>query len=116
MKKITGYTETTEINGREYTVSIIKRGTGINAIYDSYLSHAGITVEMGGYPINQQYTDPPYLMSIDEAMELAICSADDYVSDLDRLVTIQDMFYDFMEEVDENRRIQKLIAEQAQKQ
>ena len=110
MKKIKGYFEEVEIDGQTYTVSIIKRGEGLATVYDHYITgEYGITLEMSGTPINQRYTNPPKVLKPDEIMRMAINEAPDFVSDINRLSTIYNMFYDFLQEVDQNREEARLL-------
>lgn len=114
MEKFTGYSEQIEINGNTYTVSIIAKGTGMKTVYFSYImGENGIAKEMSGFPIDQRQAKEPHVYTADEIMELALFEAEDFVNDIDRLDAFENMLFDFMDEVDENRRIQNEIAKHA---
>ena len=113
MKKFTGYYEEIKINGSTYTVSIVKKGTGLNAIYYSYVtSENGNTREMSGFPVDQRQAKEPHVYTPEEIMDLAMFEAEDFIGDLDRHDQLDDMLFGFLAEVDENRRIAKELQEQ----
>ena len=113
MKRETVFSEQIEEEGRTYTVLIRRSGTGIKAIWYSYvMNQTGICKEMSGYPVDQRQANEPHVYTPEEIMDMARYEAYDYISDLKRFEQLEDMLFDFMYEVDENRRIAKLIAEE----
>ena len=114
MEKFTGYFEEIEINGNTYTVAIIAKGTGIKTVYNGFImGENGIAKEMSGFPVDQRQAKEPHVYTAEEIMDMTLYEAEDFVSDIDRLSTFENMLFDFMDEVDENRRIQNEIAKQA---
>ena len=113
-RKLNMLSENISYNEKKYTVSIVEHGTGAKAVWFSYLSgENGITIEMSGYPIDQRQAKEPHIYSPEEIMDLALNEAIDFAPSLERLNTFEDMMLEFLAEVDENRRIAKILAENA---
>ena len=80
MKKINAWEETTTINGKEYTITIIEHGTD----FDAYISaeHYPMTY-MFGLPMDQTQAKKPMVLTLSDAMEIAIANAPDYLDIFD---------------------------------
>lgn len=113
MKKVNGYSVELEVEGETYIVSIFREGTGLKAVWYSFVSNYGITLDMSGYPVDQRQAKEPKVYTPEEIMDMAVNEAYDFIPDLDRMNQFNQMLFDFMDQVDANREKSKAIAEWA---
>ena len=90
-------------------MSIIASGRGLKTGYTGYVSNGYITLEMSGFPVDQRQANEPKIYEPEEILDMALYEAEDFVGDLNRLTRFQDMMFEFMDEVDENRKRQQII-------
>lgn len=80
MKQLNAFEEKTIINGKEYTITIIEHGT----VFDSYISAEHYPMAyMFGLPMDQTQAKEPMVITLSDAMQIAIANASDYLDIFD---------------------------------
>lgn len=80
MKQLNAWEEKTIINGQEYTITIIEHGTE----FDAYISADHYPMMyMFGLPMDQTQAKDPMVLTLSDAMQIAIANAPDYLDIFD---------------------------------
>lgn len=80
MKKLNAWEERATIDGKEYTITIIERDTD----FESYISTEHYPMMyMYGMPKDQTQAKDPMVLTLSDAIEIAIANAPDYLDIFD---------------------------------
>ena len=76
MERLNAWKEKTVINGKEYTITSIECGT----VFDSYISAEHYPMMfMFGMPMDQTQANEPMVLTLSDAMKIAIANAPNYL-------------------------------------
>lgn len=80
MKQLNAFEEKTIIDGKEYTITIIEHGTD----FEAYISAEHYPMlYMFGLPMDQTQAKESMVLTLSDAMEIAIANAPDYLDMFD---------------------------------
>ena len=101
MKRTVSYTEQIEIEGKEYTILLVKREHETGTMFDSYLINfdTGNAILLDNMAVNHPYLKPNAPLTINEIMNLAIKQAFDIYTDLQRTDKFSEILNDLTDEM-----------------